>query len=174
MAAITLSLSVAAFALVAAAFFLRRRVDVRGEQARERPHRLRRRAALGRAGQGGRVRDLYFDETRPGAGRNAGLSAGLTAGAARLGEVVRRQPEYLAGALGRVEPEEGRVGAGRLQRLAAHADFADDGAIRVQMRARLREDASHDVEAVVAAEMGEHGLLQAYSGGKAATAARVT
>ena len=33
MAAITVSLSVAAVALVAAAFFLRRRVDVRGERA---------------------------------------------------------------------------------------------------------------------------------------------
>src|SRR5690606_4481020 len=68
------------------------------------------------------------------------------------------QPENLALALCRVQPEEGKVRKFGLEKLATGADLAQEAPARVEMIGCRSENLPHQVEAIVAAQMGHFWL----------------
>src|SRR5260221_13583459 len=74
-------------------------------------------------------------------------------------EVGARDPEHLALALLRVEPDEGQLRIGPLENPPAAADFAQQAAALREMARRLLDDAAHQIEAVLAGGQGEPRLV---------------
>src|SRR4051812_18944223 len=97
--------------------------------------------------------------TRPGMTTE---SASRRVEAALACQLLRVEPEHLAGAFLGVEPEEALVRIGALDRLSSAADLAQQTTIGRQVAAGLRENAPDDRKPVGAAGERELWLVPAF------------
>ena len=86
---------------------------------------------------------------------------------------MRGERKHFALAVRLSSHRNGRLRKLGLEDIATRADLDHQRAVLGQMIARLRQDAPHDVEPVLAAGVRDLGSA-AYSGGKAATASALT
>jgi hypothetical protein len=77
---------------------------------------------------------------------------------------LRREPEDLARALLRVEPQEGQVREVAFQDLAILANLADHAAADLQMVGRRQNEAAHEIEAVAPARQRHGGFCGEFGG----------